>query len=240
MVERFIEPDSWSAAGGAGDLAVKGTSFEFNNQENAVIGLILFCERLRIARGLPIKSRYPAERLSVESSYSRIAAKLERPTTFTFVPWTRLADVFRDWQEASGVTMLVDWSELAEVELDPASPISCSVVNRTWRESLDGVLAQLGLDWWAVDGETIQITCRDKLTNMRRLEFHSVPQSFRDQFANERNMIESLMGHLRTSTSRDEGSIPITELALDPVSGRLIALGNAAAHQSLTQLLTGK
>jgi hypothetical protein len=240
MIERFVEPESWSSVGGAGELTVKGTSFEINNQEKAVIGLILFCERLRIARGLPMKSRYPAERLSIESPYSRIAAKLERPTTFTFVPWTRLSDVLRDWQSSSGITMLVDWPELAEVELGPSSPISCSVINRTWGEALDGVLAQLGLGWWAMDGETIQITCREKVTSARRLEFHSVPQSFRNQFASESNLIESLKDHLRKSATREDSSILGTELAFDPVSGRLMALGNAAAHRSFTQLFAGE
>jgi hypothetical protein len=239
MIERFVAPDSWSAVGGIGELRLKGTKIEIKNSDEPVIGLILFCERLRIARGLPLKSRFPADRLGVESPYMRIAPRLERSTTFTFVPWTRLADVLRDWQTASGVTMLVDWSALAKLELGPASPISCSVIDRTWSESLDSILAQLGLGWWALDGETIQITSRERLAGMRRVEFHAVPKSYSDQFASTAAMIESLTDALKKSAGGDGNPMRDAQLAVDPTSGRLIALANAAAHRFLTRHFAG-
>jgi hypothetical protein len=237
MIERFVAQESWAPLGGAGELNVSGTTLEFKNSDEAVIGLILFCERLRIARGLPVKSRYPAERLNVESPYAAIAPRFSKPTTFTFVPGTRLVDVFREWQAVSQATVLVDWSVLASVNLEPASPVSCSAIDRTWWDALDGVLTPLELGWQAIDGQTIQITSLEKLAILHRLEFHSVPKAYREQFANSDAMVASLTDDLRAAGQRNGNASLQAELAVDPVSGRLMALANGAGQRFLTQRL---
>jgi hypothetical protein len=99
------------------------------------------------------------------------------------------------------------------------------------------VLEPLGLAWWAIDSETIQITSREKLAGMSRLEFHAVPKAFCDQFASPSAMVESLRGELSKSTQGEGSSTPQAELAVDPVSGRLIVLANAGGQRFLTQRL---
>jgi hypothetical protein len=229
---RFIAPESWEAVGGVGTIAVNGTTLHVEQTDRVHIGILLFCERLRVARGLAPKSRYPVERLVADSPYGRLAAKLNQPTTFTFVPWTRLADVVRDWRERSGVTMLVDWQALAQVELGPSSPVSCSALQRTWEDALDGILAPLGLSWWAVDGDTIQITSRTAVERMRRVEFFAIPQKLREQFAGDAALVESLQTELREHAKAADGG-----LVMDVDGQHLIVSASDVAHRYLTQRL---
>ena len=113
--------------GRGGTIRVDGTKLHVDQVEPVQIQILLFCERLRLARGL-------APRASIRWSDCRsnrrtrsLSANSASQTTFTFLPWTRLADVVRHWQESTGVTILVDWEALAKEELAPATPIACSV-----------------------------------------------------------------------------------------------------------------
>ncbi len=235
LVKKFVGPSSWHAAGGKGTVAVEGTVLRVQQTQSVHHEILIFCERLRLARGLPPRSRYPAEMLSIASPYARVMAKLDRPTTFTFLPWSRLRDVVDHWQSASQLTILVDWSALRDAELGPAAPIACSAIDRPWREALDGVLEPLGLGWWAVDGQTLQITSREALGSLRRVEFYEIPGALRKQFASRDALIRSLTAELREHT----GGTPLEQISLelDEPSGRLILLAPPSAHRHLSRRL---
>ncbi len=213
MIQRLVAPDSWQGGPGGGAIRVDGTKLHVEHVNRVQIQILMFCERLRLARGLPPRSRYPAERLSIDSPYAKLSATLAKPTTFTFLPWTRLADVVRQWQESTGVTILVDWQALAKEELAPATPIACSAINRPWDAALDAVLEPLGLAWWAIDGETIQITSRSALGQLERIEFYPVPKG---------------------QKSGDDVADGATHVEFDAPSGRLIVLGSPDVQRLLS------
>ncbi|MEX2306378.1 MAG: hypothetical protein WD738_02225 [Pirellulales bacterium] len=239
LVQRFVAPATWQAAGGKGTIAVDGTKLKVEQLQRIHHEVLVFCERLRLARGLSARSRYPVQRLSIESPYPRIAARLNQRTMFTFLPWTRLSDVASHWQEMSGLTILVDWAALADAELGPASPVACSAIDRTWQEAFDGILGPLGLAWWAVDGETIQITTRDAVDKIQRIEFYIVPERLRDQFASSEALVESLQNELSEGTAGSRAKSHQPRIALDEPSGRLIVRGTPEAQRHLTQRLGG-
>ena len=108
-----------SRKGGKGTIEVQGTNLHITQSLTVRREALIFCERLRLARGLPLKSKFPSALLTVDSPYEKLGTKLSRPTTFTFLAWTRLADVLRQWQETSSVTILVDWPALRDVEFTP-------------------------------------------------------------------------------------------------------------------------
>ncbi len=234
LIEQFVDRESWQANGGAGTIAVNARSLHIEQADSVHLGILVFCERLRLARGLPLKSRYPAERLTVAPAYSQLARALEQPTTFTFVAWSNLADVVRDWQKRSGVTMLVDWRALAELELSPTTPISCSVIQRTWRESLDEILPALGLAWWAIDGETISITSRAAAERTRRIEFYAISKDLHEQFAGDAALIDALRQEVRQRAAGEPGKPAGGDFELAVDRDHLIVLGNAFVHRYLT------
>ena len=133
---------------------------------------VVLCERLRIARKLPAKTKYPPSLLSVEPSLATLAPVLDRRTTFSFVEPTRLVDVFAHWRRVTGLSILVDWRALADIGYGPRSTVECSVTNRPMRAALDGVLEGLGMTWGAIDGRTLWLTTRDAAQQPETIEFY--------------------------------------------------------------------
>jgi hypothetical protein len=234
LIKRIVAPESWDVAGGKATIVVQGTKLRIEQLQAVHHETLIFCERLRLARGLRPRSRYPAERLSIDPAHAAIASKLNAPTTFTFLPWARLRDVARHWQEASGVTILVDWSALAKEELGPSTPIACSSIARPWHEALEGILKPLGLAWWAVDGATIQITSRRAADAIQRLEFYDVPDSFLNKFAGAAAVVEALEAEWGQRAGAAGLEPRISRMEFDEPSGRLIVVAAPAAHRYLS------
>jgi len=236
LIEHFVAPATWKSAGGKGTLQTNGTTLHIEQSDAVRRQVVVFCERLRLARGLAIQSKYPAALLSVESPYHHLSAKLNEHTTFTFLPWTRLDDVARNWQELSGIRVVVDWGALAEAELGPSSPVTCSVLDRSWQESLDGVLEPLGLSWWAVVGGTIQITSVAALERIQRVEFYQVPAKLLTTFASNQALVDSLQKELAEASGKLVKPLQ-AHIEVDGPSGRLIVLATPTAHRHLSQRL---
>jgi hypothetical protein len=236
LVNRMIAPRSWEA--GEGSIQVEGRKLRVDQITGVQSQILVFCERLRLARGLATRSRYPAAALAVESPYMKLAPVLQKPTTFTFLPWTRLADVIRHWDRSTGVTILVDWSALASVDLAPSSPIACAAIAKPWEASLDAVLESLGLSWWAANGETIQITSRAAIGEIERIEFYPLSKELLDQFANTDTLVKSLQKELLQTTDAVDGTAAASTLIeMDAPSGRLIVRGSPLTHRHLTNRL---
>lgn len=233
LIEQFVAPQSWKANGGKGVIEVQGTNLHITQSLTGRREALIFCERLRLARGLPLKSKFPTALLSVDSPYEKIGPTLSRPTTFTFLAWTRLADVLRQWQETSGVTILVDWPALRDVELTPATPVACSTVERPWTEALDGVLEPLGLGWWASDSQTIQITSRDALNQIERVEFYTVPKQMRDELGSGASLVATIKRQIADDIA-DKAKTDSARIELDEKSGRLIVRATPAAQRYLS------
>jgi hypothetical protein len=134
--------------------------------------LVVLCERLRLARKLPLKTKYPPSLFSAEPSLTTLAPMLDRRTTFSFVEPTPLADVLAHWRRVTGLSILVDWRALADIGYGPRSTVECSVTNRPMRAALDGVLGGLGLTWGAIDGRTLWLTTHDAAQQPETIEFY--------------------------------------------------------------------
>lgn len=237
LIQTFVSPRSWDASGTGATIQVNGSKLRIEQRKAVHHEMLLFCERLRLARGLPQKSKYPSELLTIDSPYAKINARISEKTTFTFLPWTRLADVLRHWQESSGIAMLADWHRIADVELEPSTPLACSAIDRTWADVLDESLEPLGLAWWAVDGSTIQITSREALDEIHRTEFYEIPKPLRDQFINGSALLETLQAELREEVGAEGTTGEQLQMQLDKPSRRLIVRGMPPVHRYLAKRL---
>jgi hypothetical protein len=233
LITRFVAPTTWQPMGGKGTIAIQGDQLRVEQTVAVQHEILIFLERLRLARGLNTRSRYPAARLLIDPSYERLAPKLQERATFTFLPWVRFSDLVRYWEEASGLTILVDWAALADVELESASPVACSATDRTWLATLDGILEPLNLDWWQVDGETIQITTLEAAEDLCRIEFYAVPAAFGDQFASDEALLEALISKARAAGSRAAEQL---QLEVDDSSASLIVRASPKIHRLYAQL----
>ena len=232
LIEQFVAPTTWKAAGGKGSIQAEGAVLHVDQSLLVRREGLIFCERLRLARGLPLRSKYPAAMLTVESPYEKLSATLDKPVTFTFMPWTRLADVVRQLQELTGLTILVDWAALGEAQFTPSSTVACSAIDRPWSESLDGILNPLGLTWWAVDAKTLQITTLDALERIERVEFYPIAPKLREQIPKDDALIAALQDAIGKRPG-DHADADECHLAVDVPSGRLIARASPAIQRFL-------
>jgi hypothetical protein len=169
--------------------------------------LVVLCERLRLARKLPLKTKYPPSLLSAEPSLTTLAPMLDRRTTFSFVEPTPLADVFAHWRRVTGLSILVDWRALADIGYGPRSTVECSVTNRPLRAALDGVLGGLGMTWGAIDGRTLWLTTHDAVQQPDTIEFYP------------------------PGTTAPDGAIA----QADPVSGRVLVRAPAIEQREIAE-----
>ena len=135
--------------------------------------------------------------------------------------------------------MLVDWTRLADEELAPSTPIACSVVDRPWNEALGEIFEPLGLAWWAVDNQTIQITTQDALDRIERTEFYVVSKDMREKFDSQEAFLESLQSGLQQHVGDEAGNTP-AQFQVDAPSGRLIVRGTPAVQRYLAERLSSK
>jgi len=233
LIQQFVAPYAWRSAGGKGTIEVQGTNLHITNSLVVRREALIFCERLRLARSLPLKSKFPAALLTVDAPYHKLAATLTKPTTFTFLAWAPLGDVLRQWQEMCGVTILVDWPALREAELTPSTPVACSTINRPWTEALDGILEPLGLGWWASDAHTIQITSRDALARLERVEFYTVPKAMRDEHKSASALAAAFKSDIEENVD-DQSAVANIRIELDEPSSRLIVRATPAVQRYLS------
>jgi hypothetical protein len=233
LIEQFVLPTTWQAAGGRGKIEIDGGKLRVEQAKSVHHAIVVFCERLRLARGLRQRTDYPADRLSIDSPYREVETLLKERTTFTFLPWTRLAKVVHHWEQQSGVRILIDWSSLADEGLTPSSPIACSAVDRPWGEALDEILEPIGLAWWAIDRKTIQITTQDALSGIERTELHLLPTPLPEPFSGSEALVALLKNELRERAGDDVARVQIVQNQSGHV--RLLVRGNALLHQYLTR-----
>ena len=113
-IEQLIAPDSWQSSGGNGVIETSADSLRITQPQHVQYQVLILLERLRLARDLPPKSRYPVARLVGAPAPLLLAEKLSRQATFTFTADTPLAQVFAHWQTELGSPLLIDWPALAE------------------------------------------------------------------------------------------------------------------------------
>ena len=173
-IERLIAPESWQANGGDGQITVSEKSLRIEQSQAVQYQVLFFLERIRLAKQLPLRSRYPERLLSAKPLSVGIADRLAAPTTFTFSHETPLAEVFHYWQGEAGLPIFVDWPSLANVNLWPDSHITCGTANEPWHAALGTVLAPLNLGWRPAPGGGIQITSRAKIETEPQLDIYPV------------------------------------------------------------------
>ena len=121
LIVETVDPSAWEAAGGPGVLREQLPSLVIQQRDTVLFRVLIFCERLRAARGLPPQSKFNPELFSLEPRLARAAPRLAKPVTLNFpqpAPFARILDRLSD---ESGVDILVDWPALCN-SAGPSTP----------------------------------------------------------------------------------------------------------------------
>lgn len=227
LVEQFVAPQTWQMAGGDGAMKVASGSLQVKQTQQVQYQVLILLERLRLARNLPPRSRYPVERLVGSPAGMLLEEALAKPTTFTFSQYTAIDDVFVHWQTELDVPLLIDWPALAKADFGPSSAITCAIIDEPWNLALEKVLEPLGLGWRAVAGNAIEITSAKKVQDELQLEIYPLVPT-------KAFSIADLLQKLNTLAKP-----PLTEgsMTADPTGQALLVLQPAATQRLVWQRL---
>ncbi len=234
MVERLVSPDAWQPAGGRGTIE-PGDGVLIVEQNAAVHRQVLvFCEKLRIARQKPLRSREDPAHFTLATRSDQAKKLLDRPVTAVFHEPTPLARVLAFLAEAAESDILVDHAALAAAETSDRVEATLAADKRPLGATLDELLRPLGLTYRVFGDRTLQVTTPEAAAERLELEFYPVGRWLTDGTSG--NMLaERLKARVAASTWSDVGGQ--AEIYFDLPSQCLIVLQSQPVQRAIERLL---
>lgn len=233
-LQRLVAPESWTSAGGPGVLRAAPGELTVKHTPAVIQEIVVFCEKLRAARGLPLRSRLDARQFELTTQAQRAAAPLGRQVTFTFHEPTTLPQIARYLETQCGVQLLIDWRSLAHEEFTPATQLTCAIENRTLGDALAAVLPPLNLGWRIVDPQTIEIFSQQDALEKAQREFYPL-RTLLAGGAKPDDLVDMLRRETSPKLWQEAGGIGV--LVYDRASECLIVLQTQAVHAEVARLL---
>ncbi len=172
LVTQLVAPDSWRPAGGQGTIESAPGVLKVVQTGAVHAQVLAFCERLRTARGLPLRSRRDPAKFSLDTRLDRAQAKLSRPIEANFRTPTPLVRIVSDLEALSGTSIFIDWAALGAQGIAPAMETTLEADGQSLAEALDGMLRPMGLAYRVVNGDTLEITSRKVVSARLEREFY--------------------------------------------------------------------
>jgi hypothetical protein len=234
VIGKLVAPDSWRQSGGRGTIEPDGGALAVVQTGVVHDEILTFCEKLRNARGKPLRSRQSPERFGLETRLDRAQATLNRPVTANFHEPTPLIEVLGYLGKLAETDILVDRLALSAAGVSDRTDARVTVEKQPLAEALPALLNPLGLEYRVIDAKTLQVTTRKAVAARLELEFYPVNKLL----ANGRTgpaLVEQIKGRLAGSTWSDAGGPGV--LYFDQPSSCLIVLQSQPVQGELARLL---
>ncbi len=170
LVQRFVAPGSWQAAGGQGTIQLSPDALRITQPDEVHHQIAMFCDKLRTARGLPPGQDPKAS--SLETRTSRAKAILGHVTSINIGTATPLRDILERLKQPAGTEILIDRPALAAAGLNENTPRTLRSEGLPQGIVLRQLLEPLGLGWRVVNANTLQVTTRCALAARLEVEFY--------------------------------------------------------------------
>ena len=194
MVHALVAPASWKEAGGAGTSSWSDGVLIVEQNESAHAGLLILCEKLRLARSLPLRSQADPKQFRLVPRSERAKAALSAPVTANFGRPEPLPHILAYLGEAAHVRLLIDQAALADEQLAGETEACLAAQKLPLAQALAALLEPLELTYRAIDEQTIEITTPHAAARRAELEFYPVahtPSSESELIASVRRELES-------------------------------------------------
>jgi hypothetical protein len=143
--------------------------------------MIELCEKLRVARGRPLRTRFDANRpdprfdprrFELATRRTKALDVLARPVTAGIGRPAPLSVVVNFLEKQTGATILVDQAALAAAGLAAGTDARLVADGEPLEAALGRLLEPLGLAFRVVDGKVLEITTSDALAEHVCIEFY--------------------------------------------------------------------
>jgi hypothetical protein len=157
----MIEPDSWDAQGGPGVLQAELPDLLIRHQDTVLMRVLLFCERLRAARGLPPTTQLDPELIRLELLFRQADSLLAKPVRIPYDEPVLMLRILQRITRETGMQILIDWQSLGQMGWSPAAETVLSADGMALSEALTEMLRPMDLTYRVIDATTVQITSSD-------------------------------------------------------------------------------
>lgn len=234
LVERFVAPESWRSSGGQGTIEPERGAMTLVQTDDVHRQMLVFCERLRLARGKPLRSREAPEHFTLVTKLDQARKLLDRPVTATFSEPTPLGGILASIAKSAQCTILIDRAALAAAETSDRVESTLSAV----KEPLDGVLAALlrplGLTYRVIDANLLQVTSKEAAEERLDVEFHPIGPWLKGGVSGI-ELADVLKSRVAPETWNDIGGL--ADIFFDPTSRSLIVLQSQPVQAMIERLL---
>ncbi|MDZ4819555.1 MAG: hypothetical protein SGJ20_11335, partial [Planctomycetota bacterium] len=243
-IRHLIAPDSWLGTGGEGKIDLSRDALEVDQTDVVHDQIVTLCEKLRVARGLPLRTRYDArqpalagfnpKRYETTSRTQQAKQLLSRKVTAGVGRPAPLSVVTNYLQQQTNGIILIDVAALAEADLSALSETTLSVKDQPLDQALTQLTKPLGLTWRVLDARTIEITTPEAAAARPDCELYSV----RDQQKNAETSLafeQRLRQQLMAATKLTESEL---RTHYDSASQVLVVSAPAATQRLIEAELT--
>ena len=241
LIERFVAPESWQAvrplagrppagraplrssgrlAGGGGTIEASPEVLKITQTGRVHHQIVVFCEKLRVARGLPPRSHLDPQQISLQTRISRAKPMLGHLTSVNAGTAAPLVDILDQLKQPPDTEFIIDRPALAAAKTGENAATTLRAEKLPLGIVLRQLLEPLGLAWRAVDANTLQITTQKALTARFEVEFY--PLANRPAARPPAAVIDQLRAGVRDAVWGDAGATG--DLDFDPPSQCLIVL----------------
>ncbi len=173
LIHDLVDAKSWKEKGGSGASRWTDSALVVEQTESAHAQMLELCEKLRVARGLPLRSKLNPARFRLQPRTAGAEAAIGQPLTANFArsePLSRIVDHLR---RAGNVTLLIDGVSLVEQRLSVDTEAVLVIERQSLGQCLTSLLESLELTWRVVGPRTIEITTPEAAARRTELEFYS-------------------------------------------------------------------
>jgi hypothetical protein len=233
-VRQLIAPSSWQQNGGKASMAAGSGKIAIEQTPAVHYRLLVFCEKLRVARGLPIKSKHDPAKFLLKTREAKASDLLKKPIKANFGTPQPLAGVVAWLRHVTKATILVDHAALADAETSVESHCSAVSDGKPLATLFDELLTPMELTWRVVDATTIEITTPQAAAERDEIEFYAV-KDLAANAADANTLVEKLKAELGPSIANQNQNVAIH---FDEPSKTLIVRAPQRLQAQLEAVLT--
>ncbi len=214
---QMIDPSTWQVHGGDGTYRVEQSTLVVEQSDTVQFQVLLFCEKLRVARGLARRSRIPDAMLSSQPLVQQVST-LQQKLTLRIWREENLNQIAARIERELPVTVLVDWNALLMSGWSPEDRMRFFCHEQSLEEALHSLLEPMGLTFRWLDPAILEITSPEAAAAQNDVEFYPLPAGLQSP-----EKVQEVSGRIadRVGLARFQ-PMGTGALAYDPASQTLI------------------
>ena len=222
LVHSLVEPSGWSEAEGSATSVWKEGALVVTADASAHAQMLVFCEKLRLARGLSLRSRFPRKRFHLDSRTAHAKAVLDAPITVNFARPEPLEKILSYLHSSTHLNLLVDNVALAEDGMSAESEGMLVAQQQSFGHALAALLEPMELTYRVIDDRTIEITTPKAAARHADVEFFSAAD-LPDAGSDGHDLIARITRELNADpAAAPRAGTPSPTICFDPASRYVI------------------